>query len=557
MIGTIRKHSKTLWWVIIFAIIVTFVYWGSQPSQRGGGSGGPGNYGRLNGETITVNKFIDAQNEVKLMYFFASGGGWPDKGGKASGFDVEQRTYFRLFMIQKQEEMGVFVSDEAVAKYASERLRSMGRGKPVPPAVFEKQALMPEGLTLQDFERFLRHELGGQQMASVLGLGGELVTPQEVRALYTRNNQEIQTQVAFFSASNYLASVKSPTEQITQFYSNQMSRYRLPDRVQVNYVKFPLSNFLAEAAQKINESTNLNEVLEAMYQQRGGTNYYTEAKTPEEAKQMILKEENDKLALELARKKAIEFASDVFAQTPVSPDNLTTLAKARNLTPLVTPPFSSEEPPPGLDVRADFLRAAFALTAEEPFSQTLVGNDGIYLISLNKNLPSEVPSLEAIRAQVTQDFRFSEAVMLARKAAMEFAAAGTNITSAPAFAAACAVAKVKPVTLPPFSISTRKLEQVESHVSLPQFKQAVFSTAPGQLSQLQPSMDGAYAVFVQGKLPLDESKLAANLPAFERSVRQSRRSEAFDDWFRKEADKAFREVPYFQKQSQLSGAPAQ
>jgi hypothetical protein len=91
------------------------------------------------------------------------------------------------------------------------------------------------------------------------------------------------------------------------------------------------------------------------------------------------------------------------------------------------------------------------------------------------------------------------------------------------------------------------LELVETHVNLQQFKQAAFSVHPGQMSQLQGSFDGAYAVFVQEKLPLDESKLAANLPAFERSVRQTRRAEAFNDWFRQEAEKAFREVPYFQK----------
>jgi hypothetical protein len=53
------------------------------------------------------------------------------------------------------------------------------------------------------------------------------------------------------------------------------------------------------------------------------------------------------------------------------------------------------------------------------------------------------------------------------------------------------------------------------------------------------------------------SNVATNLPAFERSVRQTRRSEAFNEWFRREAEKSFREVPYFQKQAQLSGAPRQ
>jgi len=557
MIGTIRKHSKSLWWIIIFAIIITFVYWGSQTGPGGGGSGGPGTFGRINGETITLNRFLDAQREVYLMYFFASGGSWPDKGRTQAGFDVERETFYRLLLIQKQEEMGVHISDEAAAKVASERLRSMNRGNPVSPDVFSKQVLGPQGLSLQDFERYLRHELGLQQLASVLGLGGELVTPQEVRALYERENQEVQAQVAFFSATNYLASINATPDQVGQFYTNQMARYRLPERVQVNYVKFPLSNFLAEATLKINETTNLNEALEAVYEQRGGTNFYTDAKSPEEAKQKILKEETDSLALDLARKKAIEFATELFNQTPVSADNLGTLAKTKGLTPLVTPPFDREEPPADLKVRADFVRAAFGLSEEEPFSQTLVGEDGVYLISLHKNLPSEIPTLDSIRDQVTQDFRMMEAIMAARTAAMGFAATATNITSAPAFTAACAVAKVKPVTLPPFALNTRKLEAVEGHVSLSQFKQAAFSTAPGQMSQLQPSADGAYVVFIQAKLPLDENKLVANLPAFERSVRQARRGEAFNDWFRHEAEKSFREVPYFQKQAQLSGMPKQ
>ena len=516
-----------MWWVIIFCIIVTFVFWSSQTSQRGGGGGGGGNLGQLNGEAITPKNYDDAKREVLLSYYFSSGS-WPGQGRTIAGFDVERETYFRLLMIQKQKELGVHVSEEAIARVASERLRALGRGQAVLPDMFAKQVLLPQGLNLGDFERFLRHELGVQQLVSVLGLGGELVTPQEVRAYYTRENQEVQAQVAFFSASNYLTSIQATPEQIGQFYTNQGPRYRLPDRIQVNYVKFPLSNHLAEAVQKLNEITNLNEILEAVYQQRG-TNFYSDAKSPEEAKQRILKEEQEGQALELARKEAVEFATILYTNEPMRAENLATLATQNGLTPHVSPPFSKDEPPAGLDVRADFVKAAFALNAEEPFSPTLVGNDGIYLISLNKILPSEIPPLETIRDQVTQDYRFNEAAALARKAAMDFGTTATNITSASAFAAACAIAKVKPITLPPFSISTRKLEQVENHVSLSQFKQLVFSTPPGQMSQLQGCMDGAYVVFVQEKLPLDETKLAANLPAFERSVRQTRRAEAFND----------------------------
>lgn len=167
-----------MWWVIICAIIVTFVVWGTQTSQNGGG-GGRGSYGRINDETITFNKFFAAQREVYLNYFFMSGGSWPDRGRKLAGFDLERETYFRLLMIQKLERMGVHISDDVVARVASERLRSLNRGKPLPPDVFTKQVLAPQSLSLADFERYLRHELGIQQLVSVLGLGGELITPRK------------------------------------------------------------------------------------------------------------------------------------------------------------------------------------------------------------------------------------------------------------------------------------------------------------------------------------------------------------------------------------------
>jgi hypothetical protein len=553
MIGTMRKHSKWLWWFIIFAIIITFVWWGSSPSMTGG-PGGSGDFGRINGETITVNQFADAQDEVRLMYFFASGGTWPDQG-RAAGFDVERETYFRLLLIQRQKEMGVHVSVEALAKVASDRLRSMNRGNPVPPETFVTQVLAPQGLDLEDFKRYLRHQLGMEQLASVLGLGGELVTPQEVRALYERENQELQTQVAFFSATNHLSAVTPTTEQIGQFFTNQMARYRLPERVQVNYVKFDLSNFLAEAVQKINENTNLNELLEVVYQQRG-TNFYNDTKSPEEAKQRILKEEQDGLALEFARKKALEFAAVLYAREPMLPENLATMATEAGLSPQVTAPFDREEPPAGLDVRADFLKAAFALNEEEPFSQTLIGNDGVYLISLNQRLPSEIPALETILDRVTGDYQFVEAAMLARNAGMEFVAQATNnLASGKSFADVCTAAGVKPVSLPPFSLSTRKLDPIERYVNLSQFKQVAFSLKPGEMSPLLPSNDGAFVLFLQSKLPLDVAQMNADLPAFTRSVRQTRRSEAFNDWFRHEAEKAFREVPFFQKQAQLSAMP--
>jgi hypothetical protein len=553
MIGTIRKHSTGLWWIIIAAIIITFVWWGSQTSNMDAGRS-RGSFGSLNGQKISANMFTDAYNEVRLLYFFSTGS-FPGRGRTMPGFDPDRETWIRLLMIQKQADMGVHVSDEAVAKAASDRLRAINRGNPVPVDVFAKRVLEPEGLTLPDLERYLRHELGVQQLVSVLGVGGELLTPQEIRALYEREHQELLAQVAFFTASNYLSKVTVTPEAVQQFYTNRMASYRLPDRVQVNYVLFPLTNFLAEAKTELEAITNLTELIEARYAELG-TNFISEAKSPEEAKAKIREMALNERALAAAAKKATEFNNELAQDTNATASTLAALAKAKDMTPLVTAPFDREEPPAGLPVRADFIKAAFNLTAEYPFCRPIAGEDGAYVISLHTNLPSEVPPLDSIRDRVTSDYRFIEAVMKARQAALDFQGVATNALAAgKKFEDVCKDAGTPATPLPAFSISTRNLPLVERHLPLANFKQAAFSTTPGKMSPALPSNDGAFALFVQAKLPFDETKVAADLPAFTRAVRQNRRTEAFNQWFQREAEKAFRTVPYFQQKSQLSSTP--
>jgi hypothetical protein len=70
MIGTIRKHSKWLWWVIAGLTIISFIGWNIAPVSRNGGVGGGGGYGTLYGHKITRQEYINARNEVYLFYWF-------------------------------------------------------------------------------------------------------------------------------------------------------------------------------------------------------------------------------------------------------------------------------------------------------------------------------------------------------------------------------------------------------------------------------------------------------------------------------------------------------
>jgi hypothetical protein len=311
---------------------------------------------------------------------------------------------------------------------------------------------------------------------------------------------------------------------------------------------------VAEATKFFNELTNLNEIVEAQLQQLG-TNFFSEAKTPEEAKEKTREWMFKRRLMNQAFRQAGEFATVLFDMQPVTPANLEALAKTNGLTVEVTEPFDRENAPKNLNVGPEFARAAFGMNADEPFAGPLAGEDAVYVIAPKQTLPSENPPFEAVREKVIQDYRFRQAMTLALKAGNEFHQTLTNgLAAGKTFMAVATEGKLKPVLPPAFSISTPKLPEVEALVSLPLFKQIVFTTTPGKPSGFTATRDGGFVVFVAAKLPLDEAKMRNELPRFAQAVRQNRQSEAFNFWFQQEAAKGLRDVPYFQEKQRAPGA---
>ena len=108
---------------------------------------------------------------------------------------------------------------------------------------------------------------------------------------------------------------------------------------------------------------------------------------------------------------------------PPRPDNLATVAKQKGLTVRLTAPFASQYGPEEFTAPAAFTKAAFALTADDPFAGPIARPHAVYVIALAKQLPSEIPSLDQIRDRVTQDYRMVQATMLAQRAGTNFAPA--------------------------------------------------------------------------------------------------------------------------------------
>jgi hypothetical protein len=552
MIGTIRKHVGWLWWLIAGLTIISFVFFMGAGPVRSGGGGSGGEFGRLYGRQITAQDFARAKAEVYL-YYWAHNGQWPDKNPDYTADDLTRDIYIRLMLDQKARQLDIHVGQDALVAAANDFLRSLGHdGQPVDVVKFTEQVLAPEGLSLADLQNFLRDELAIQQMVQTLGLSGALVTPQEASRLYDHENQEVSAQAVFFAASNYLAQVAVTPAAVAQFYTNMMAVYREPDRVQVDYVAYELTNYQAAAEQTLGVS-NLDAQVESVFAQHG-MEAVPDAKTPAEAKAKIREYFLQHEELAEAKKAANDFANELFAIQPVQPGNLAVLAKQKGLAAHRTAPFSEERGPVEFDAPASFTKAAFQLSADQPFSEIVTGPHAVYLLALASQLPSAIPSLEEIRSRVAEDFRDQSAVALARNAGTNFyVKVSVQMAAGKSFAQAAVAGGRPPELLPPFSLSTRELPELGDHATVRELQEAAFTTAPGHIGHFQPTDDGGFVLFVQQVLPVDQTEKTADLPKFLAQVRRVRASEAFNRWLQVEANRELRNTPFFQKM-QAAGA---
>lgn len=553
MFDSIRRHQKWLWVIIIVVVIISFVVFFNPSTQMGGGYQET-DFGSINGRKITREAYLAANQEAEINYLFRTGE-WP--GGSEftrQNFDGEQQTMSRLLLIDKIAEFGLEATDESVANWIKTQPVFRDRNTlAYNPAAFNQfiSQVLPQSkarISARDFYRFVRHEIGIQQMITTVGAGGKLVTPAEAETAYRQLNEQVNAQVALLSVSNYLSAVQVTEDKLSTFYTNRIALYRLPERVQVAYVEFSQTNYYLEVDQLLAANTNLNAMLDQFYLQRGPANF-TDATgavmVPEVAKLKIKSDLRDEQALLLARRDAAKFAAE--AQDPaavgtVSAEGFEKLAAAKGFITRTSAPFDRNTGPVDMDVLHTFTETAFALTKEEPISSPLPDQSAVFVIALKNRLPSEMPIYETVKAKVTDDYRRSQAEEMARMAGTAFRASVTNgLAAGKSFESIVAEAKMEIINVPSFAKNVSTIPGLDSRLPVSLLRSVVSVLKAGEVSEYTPSFasDYGFVVHVKSFAPADEAKLKTELPEFISQLQQRRMFAAFEEWFslqRKEAN---------------------
>lgn len=558
MFGTIRRHQSWLWFIVVAVVIVSFVIF-FDPSQKingGRGQGGSSELGRIGDHVVTPQELIEAQREFRLIYFLNTHK-WPEEDReRAAQIDETHEAAIRLLGIVKAKEAGITVPDSAVVEMSR---RLLGPNANLDQVV--KEVLGRGGITADDFARFVRHELMRQQLVAVVGVPGRMVTPTEAEEEYRREHQEIASQLVMFNVSNYMAKVAVSNDTLMAWFTNNMPRYRTFEKVRVSYVAFPASNYLADVDKEIAGITNLSLQLEQIYAKMG-TNAFKETNgvvmSHDQAIAKIKSEQREAKALFNARRHANDFGNklmDLVSQTNVPPNAamLDQVAAAEKVSVRLSEPFDVQDGPTNLNVGADFTRAAFSMTSTNPISfQPLQGEDAYYLIALKETIPSRQESYAEVKDKALDDYKRTQAFTLMYQDATSFHTKATNeLAKGKSLDEVAAQSGLKVVTLPPVSLRTESLTNLDSNLDIRRLRSSLFTLEPGKVSNFNPNPPvGGYIAYVKQKLPIDEAKLKTDLPKFMAEIRYQRQNEVFNNWFRKEYEKAVATFPLLNQQRQ-------
>jgi hypothetical protein len=546
MIGTIRKHQKWLWFVIIIAIVISFVWFFSPAATMPGDDSPKADFGSINGARITPKQFAQAQREARLGMFL-NYRQWP-KNDERMREILEQSTYQRLVVDAKLKQLNINVTPEATARLVKQFF-GVDDAHPLPIEEYRRflqTELYPNGVSEDDFERFFAHQVGQMQLMSLFGMSGKLITTNEIASFYRRENEPIVAEAAIFSISNYLSQVAVSAKEIGEYYTNNQATYRVPQRIQVNYVKYTLTNYFAEVDKDLAAITNLNEAIEADYDKRGAASF-KDASGKELTKAQAITQIKETYRKDLARNQAVKaanaFISEVYTnfsdKNPYKPDDFEKFAKSKGLTVKTTEAFDQQNGPKGISSE-EFVVRAFRLAVDDPTDTSKLHllctspirtDDAVYAISLKQIFPSVIQPLETVHAEVTAAFKRGKAAELTMAAAKSFASAATNgLASGKTFNAICTAEKVKPKTLTPFSLTTQTIPEVDSN-DLGLLQRAASSLPSGKSSQVIPSQDSCYVLYIEKRLTVDPEKMKTELPAYAARFRESRQSTAFGAWF--------------------------
>lgn len=542
MFATLRRNKTWLWGILIIVVIVAFVIFFSPDVNLRPGEGGTATVAQMDGKGIPQDEFSTIAREASLRYFI-NNGQMPQEGH--GGWDIETQAKQRLFLKDRAAKYGIRTSPEAAVVWLKNFPAFKDKNGEFSPKLYDSAVatLNRYGFSRYELESFAASEMAISQLIASFGAPGVMLSPRSVKNSLEESKQLIVTELAVFPFTNYNAEVSLNETNLTRFYTNRMSTYRIPEKIQIKYVTFPATNYLQEGIKHLEEKQKktFDELIAQVYAESDPESFTDEDGKPlsaDAAKAKIREQSEKTVSLQAARLAAGTFVKKYFEKDNPTEKDFTDAAAESGYTVQLSEPFSVREAPPGLDLTTTFSRSAFKLDATNAFLPPNVGTTNVYAICFAQKIQSTLPAYTNVAAKVREDYLLNETRNKARSVASKFRVALTNgLAKGDSFDALCTKSNIHCITLPDFTINEDSVD-VELPIEWNQITRTVYSLPNGAVSTPIGQTNNICLLYVKERKPANAEDIQKELKDYTAQLNNNGLNSAFQEWFSIEYEKA-------------------
>jgi len=524
-------QSRLLWGAFLVIIVFSFVIWGMVWPSDIDKAEQANAAGTLDGQLITPGEFRSAYLSTYLARALALGRDVPST--PESDAILRRLSWQRLATLREVAKLGIRATDEElIGAIRGNFSGTNGVYNPQQYQAFLQSVIRPMGFTAAQFEQHLREEIQIQKLGNLIGRQAQ-VTPLEIRRTFETLMDEFTVEYASLRAADIEKDVSVSEDDARKLYDADPAAFTIPVQREISYAAFPVADYLEESIEVSDD--DILDYYELHIDE------YTTTETGEDGKprQVVadVDEVRDGIVKALRRAAAAEKADAAATELAFHaiPDRDGTVPefaaevektgrKAQKLAP-----FSRFEVPLE-DGGAAFAAAAFELApnAFDRVSAPIAGEENVYVLYLEKEIDSRVPSfdeakdraLEAARQKAVVDALEARAAAV-KDAAIAGLAAGKTFGEAVADTGA-AVAAAEPFTGLSGSTTTNEAVQI--------LVQAVVGYNQGEVTDPVPSTDSLIVAYVKSRTPADPATFDSYQAEIAAAIRGRRGQGLFRDW---------------------------
>lgn len=464
-----RSHMRKLMLVVTILTITAFIflYNTTELDQLSAG-----NFARIYGKDLTLEQ---VQREART-YNLALALGLTDYVGTLDGFSSESDPgsfVFNTMIIQHEARaLGIVPTDAEIAEAiaALPAFQSSGAFDQTKYQQFNLNFLAPNGLTQVELEEVVR---GSLQLERITALLESAPTTSEAEVTYNaRLFQPVTGAAVVFQRQKYFDQTKASDADVQTYYEANQFRLMTPELRTARIVTFSLPESDAALTDKAR--------VDALQTVANASAAFADAAV-------------EKPFVEAAKEAGVK------VETTLPFD----------LSGRVVLPAGTEETATDLGgaVVAKIAPTAFSLAESSPVSGSLQDGDSFHVIELASVVPTREKTFDEAKPEIVADLRNVEAETLLESGAKQAVGqirteleAGKSLADA---VAAVPMAELKPmVDVAPTSEMATPEER--------EFADDTLQLTDGEMSGVVVRPWGAYAVYLEKRAPLDETKFAEN-----------------------------------------------